>query len=141
MYVGERATESFSAMARLSSRMGIRMTGASTSSAFIMVNKIRRTLRNASNKEADEKIRIQYDRLTSKLERLSPIELEYIVYIMQTSSFPELITLLKTKATMIRKFASKWNKARVTPDEDLKESDDPTDNVMKYSQDITPEDS
>jgi hypothetical protein len=106
-HVSKNAVHSSGELSRLKSRMGIRVSGASRGSEFIIISKLKRAIHSAIA-HADEKRRVTYDRLTSKLDRLSLEELEWLHYLLGEQGFDYMITQIQIKATSIRKMAMKW---------------------------------
>lgn len=108
-FVGKNATTNSGEMSRLKSRMGIKISGAPSSSAHILISKITKELTKAAA-TANERARVTYDRLTSKLERLSMTELEYTLYVLSELGFDGMVEHLRTKASLIKKNAMKWSR-------------------------------
>ncbi len=122
-YVSRNVVNSSSELSRLKSRMGIRVGSAARSSEFIIINKIKREI-NAAVAHANEKMRVTYDRLTSKLDRLSLYELEWLQFLLGEFGFNHMISQLQIKATSIRKAAMKWQRSKADDQGDIKATDD-----------------
>lgn len=109
-HVGKNVVNSSGDMSRLRSRLGIRVSGANRPSEFIIVNRIKKVI-IAAVASADEKLRITYDRMTSKLDRMSINELEFILFILGEEGFDEMIAQMQLKHTVIHRSAAKWKRA------------------------------
>lgn len=106
-YVGKNAVNSAGELSRLRSRLGVRVSGANRPSEFIIVNKLKKAIQQAIHK-ADERMRVTYDRLKTKLDRLTIDELEFLQAIHGDEGFDEMIMAIKQKATIIHRQAMKW---------------------------------
>lgn len=121
-YVGKNAVNSAGELSRLRSRLGVRVSGANRPSEFIIVNKLKKAIQQAIHK-ADERMRVTFDRLKTKLDRLTIDELEFLQSILGEDGFDQMITTIQQKATVIHRQAMKWKNSLLA----IENSDDDLD--------------
>lgn len=119
-YVGRHAVNSAGEMSRLRSRMGIRVSVSSSPSEFILISKIKKAIQKAIP-QADERMRVTFDRLISKLEKLKVVDLQYLVDVLDTDSFDQMIATMRMKAKVIHRTAARWaaGSSAESPEEEI----------------------
>ena len=101
------ALDNHGEMSRFRSKHGIRISPSPTVGTYIISSKIRKILAEYTRVKPGVSLR-KIDRLTSKLDRLGKLELEYLFHLGTEESVADMINTLKQRYSQIYESAARW---------------------------------
>ncbi len=119
MYSMKKLMESSSAMSRFKAQTGFKMSNANSSSSFILINKLKRMLREELTQEKFDEIKYRYfskntevrreiflDRLVSKIDMFDNDTLKYILEVYTERGLTDTVDTLRLSQVKMRKLVN-----------------------------------